>query len=166
MPGGIALPHRPLDWNVRDDLAGEIANRGVDFRSCRPVIRPGFRIGEFLTWCAAFLAVGCSAPGKPAVPAVEFEISPQPARVGPVTLTFKLADSGTPVAGAHVSLEADMSHPGMSPVFGQAIEIDPGRYQGKLEFGMAGDWVVVLHIELPGGRKLEQQIEVKGVRPD
>jgi hypothetical protein len=31
---------------------------------------------------------------------------------------------------------------------------------------MAGDWVVLLHIALPGGKKLERQIDVKGVRPN
>jgi hypothetical protein len=35
-----------------------------------------------------------------------------------------------------------------------------------LEFQMAGDWVILLHVTLPGGKKLEQQIDVRDVRPN
>jgi len=59
-----------------------------------------------------------------------------------------------------------MSHPGMSPRFAEAKETEPGRYQANLEFQMAGDWVILLHVALPGGTKLERQIEVRGVRPN
>ena len=59
-----------------------------------------------------------------------------------------------------------MSHAGMAPVFGEAREIEPGRYQAHLTFGMAGDWVILLHVMLPGGQKLERQIDVRGVRPN
>jgi hypothetical protein len=31
---------------------------------------------------------------------------------------------------------------------------------------MAGDWVILLHIVLPDGQKLEQQFDVSGVRPN
>jgi YtkA-like len=98
---------------------------------------------------------------------VEHEISPEPARVGPVTVAFRLSDSAAkPIAGAHIAVEADMSHAGMAPVFGEVNEIAPGRYQAHLKFEMAGDWVILLHIELPGGQKLERQIELSGVRPN
>ena len=98
---------------------------------------------------------------------VEHEISPAPARVGVETITFKLADSGgKPITGARFTVEADMSHAGMSPVFAEAKELDPGRYQTHLNLQMAGDWIVLLHVMLPGGKKLERQIEVRGVRPN
>ncbi len=58
-----------------------------------------------------------------------------------------------------------MSHPGMSPLFAEAKETQPGRYESRLEFPMAGDWVILLHITLPGGKKLERQFDVRGVRP-
>jgi hypothetical protein len=70
------------------------------------------------------------------------------------------------IAGAHVAVEADMSHAGMAPVFENAQEIEPGRYQAHLTFGMAGDWVILLHVVLPDGQKLENQFDVRGVRPD
>ena len=116
---------------------------------------------------AILFAGGCSKVEPPPSFAIEHEISPEPARVGPSTVTFKLADAaGKPVTGARVAVEADMSHPGMRPVFAEAKETNAGRYQTRLEFPMAGDWVVLLHITLPGGKTLERQIEVRGVRPN
>ncbi len=73
---------------------------------------------------------------------------------------------GKPVIGAQIELEADMSHPGMRPEFGTAKEIRPGSYQGPLTFSMPGDWVILLHVTLGSGSRIERQIEVKGVRAD
>lgn len=78
---------------------------------------------------------------------------------------MRVADTdGHPVRGAGVNLEGDMSHPGMSPVFGKAMESEPGSYRAALEFTMAGDWVVLIHMTLPNGRKVERQFDVKGVQ--
>jgi len=133
---------------------------------CLTVLRcgdgsPGFPV-------LALSLVSCTKPTDPPVSvAIEHTISPEPARVGPASITFKLADSdGKRVTGAKIVLEADMSHAGMSPVFAEVSEAEPGRYLSHLEFPMAGDWVVLLHITLPGGKKLERQIDVKGVRPE
>jgi hypothetical protein len=117
---------------------------------------------------ATVLISGCTRPvAPPESVAIEQTISPTPARVGPATISLKLADArGGPVTGAKIAIEADMSHAGMSPVFAQLKESEPGRYQTGLEFPMAGDWVVLLHITLPDGKKLERQIDVKGVRPN
>jgi hypothetical protein len=129
------------------------------------------RLGIWLAGiaCAASLLItSCSRPAE-APPAIEIEhaISPQPARVGPATVNLKLADgAGQTITGAHIALEADMSHPGMSPLFAEAKETEPGRYQAHLEFQMAGDWVILLHVTLPDGKKLERQIDVRGVRPN
>ncbi len=80
-------------------------------------------------------------------------------------VTFRMLNSGgQAITGARIALEADMSHPGMRPEFGQATEIETGRYQGRLLLSMAGDWVILLHITLPGGRTVERQWDVKGVR--
>lgn len=77
-----------------------------------------------------------------------------------VRLTGK---QGKAVTGAQVTLEANMSHAGMSPGFGEGREVQSGRYQASLEFTMAGDWVILVHVTLPDGHKLERQIEVNGV---
>ena len=96
---------------------------------------------------------------------IESEIAPKPARIGLATVTVRLSDAaGQPVRQARIALEADMAHPGMRPEFGEAREVGAGRYQGQLTFTMAGDWVVVIHVTLPGGQKVERQMEVNGVR--
>lgn len=59
-----------------------------------------------------------------------------------------------------------MTHAGMSPVFAEAHEAEPGRYMARLGFPMAGDWIILVHVTLPGGKKLERQIDVRGVKPD
>ncbi len=58
-----------------------------------------------------------------------------------------------------------MSHAGMAPVFGEATEIEPGRYQARLTFEMAGGlgYPAPCHT-CPAGEKLERQIDVRGVR--
>ena len=114
------------------------------------------------------LGAGChrSAELAPAT-IVQHEISPDPARVGPVTITLRLAGrNARPAGGARITVEADMTHPGMSPAFGEAREIAPGCYRGQVQLGMAGDWVILVHAVLPGGRMLDQQFDVRGVRPD
>jgi hypothetical protein len=117
---------------------------------------------------ATLLIASCSRPeGSSSFVAIEHEISPEPARVGPTTITLKLANSAAkPITGAHVAIEGDMSHPGMSPRFAEAKETDPGRYEARLEFAMAGDWVILLHVTLSDGKKLERQFDVRGVRPN
>jgi hypothetical protein len=127
------------------------------------------RWGRVLLLFGCFAArdiTGCSksSGSSPAV-AMECEISPQPARVGPTTVTLRLGDGADrQITRARVVLEADMSHPGMSPVFGETKEVDPGRYQGRIDFTMAGDWVILLHITLADGQNLERQVDVKGVQ--
>ncbi|MGA9812164.1 MAG: FixH family protein [Terriglobales bacterium] len=126
-------------------------------RKCRELL---------LCACAAtLLATACSRPADSSrTITIEHEISPAPARTGPAVVSFRLIDAaGRPVAGAQVAVEADMAHAGMSPVFDDAREIEPGRYQAHLRFEMAGDWVILLHIKLPGGQKLERQINVPAV---
>jgi hypothetical protein len=110
-------------------------------------------------------ASGCRKPVAPqSAVSIDYAISPQPARIGPSILDLKLRDAaGKPVAGARVNLEADMSHPGMAPLFADAKEIAAGQYRGALEFAMPGDWFVLIHVTLPDGRRLERQLSVPGV---
>ena len=110
----------------------------------------------------------CHRPGDASTTVVveEEEITPQPAVVGPAKITLQLADAqGGPLTNARLTVEGDMSHPGMSPFFAEAKEVSSGRYQAQLQFEMAGDWVLLLHIKLPGGQTIERQVNVKGVRP-
>lgn len=111
------------------------------------------------------LMIACSRPAaKSSASVTDKEVSPNPARVGPVMVSFHLSDAAKPLSGAQVSLEGDMTHAGMAPVFADAHEVAPGKYQGKLNLSMPGDWVLLLHITLPDGRKLEGQIDLRGVQ--
>jgi hypothetical protein len=96
---------------------------------------------------------------------VKEEIMPRPAKVGPATVSIELADSSqTAISHAAIMVEADMSHPGMRPVFAEAKETAPGSYRAPIEFSMGGDWVLLLHIKLADGRRIERQMHVRGVQ--
>jgi YtkA-like len=95
----------------------------------------------------------------------EYKIVPDPPKTGLATFTLMLADStGTPINGARISLEGNMSHAGMRPVFSEAREVESGRYESSLEFTMRGDWIILVHLTLPDGRKLQKHIAVNEVR--
>ena len=94
------------------------------------------------------------------------EIYPRPAKVGFSSITIRLIDHGASATGAHLKLEADMSHPGMSPVFADVSETAPGRYESHLNFTMAGDWVLTVRGSLADGEHIEKEVPLPGVRPD
>lgn len=125
----------------------------------------GSRFFGLITILSTFLLVGCHQQGASnAAVLMSYEITPQPARIGIEHITFRLQDrSSNPITGAHLSLEGDMSHAGMAPIFGEATEHSAGTYEGQLNFTMPGDWVVLVHMTLPNRQKVERQIEVKGV---
>lgn len=122
-------------------------------------------ISLMLALFGMILTVGCSRPVEPAA-VIEHEITPQPLKVGFSTITLRLTDAaGRPINGAGVKLEGTMTHPGMRPVFSEAVETGPGRYRSSIEFTMGGDWVIIVYVTLPDGRRLERQLDVKGVQP-
>lgn len=93
-------------------------------------------------------------------------ITPQPVRVGAASISLQVTDVHRgPVSGARIAVEGDMAHPGMAPVFSDAQETAPGDYESSLHLNMGGDWVVLLHITLADGRKIEKRVDVKGVQP-
>jgi hypothetical protein len=112
--------------------------------------------------------IGCHKPhNNSSGVMVEFQIDPKPVRVGPVVIRFTLTDAGNHrLTGAQIAVEADMTHAGMSPAFGQANEVQPAYYEAHLSLGMAGDWVILVHGTLPNGEKLERQFDVRDVRPN
>ena len=125
-----------------------------------------FKAFGALALCAGLFSAGCGRRPEPhADVSVEHEVRPDPPRVGTAAVTLRVADAaGRPLSGARVSLEANMTHAGMRPVFGEARESEPGRYQSDLAFTMGGDWVVLVRLTLPDGRKIERQFDVKGVQ--
>jgi hypothetical protein len=134
------------------------------------VRRPAYARLRLLPFaCAAFLlAIGCSRQAdSPVGVTIEHTVSPEPPLVGRAAVLLKLSDpAATPISGAHITVEADMSHAGMAPVFTEASETQPGEYQAQLNFAMAGDWVILLHVRLPSGQTLERQFNVSGVLPN
>jgi hypothetical protein len=81
--------------------------------------------------------------------------------VGQVTITLRVTDaSGKAVTAARIGLEGNMSHAGMVPVFADAAEVEPGRYRANMELTMAGDWIVLVHLTLPSGEKVDRQFEI------
>jgi len=62
-------------------------------------------------------------------------------------------------------MEGNMSHAGMVPVFADASEIEPGRYQAIMKLSMAGDWRVIVHVTWSGSHKEDDEFEIKGVEP-
>jgi hypothetical protein len=131
----------------------------MGFRRVRPL-----RILKTFGCAPITFGSGCRKSVEPqSAVAIEYEISPQPVRVGPAIVKVKLRDSaGAPVVGGRVNLAADMSHPGMAPVFGVAREGAPGQYQGSLGLAMPGDWVVLIHATLPDTRTREREVSVPG----
>jgi len=57
-----------------------------------------------------------------------------------------------------------MSHAGMAPVFGETRELAPGRYQGRLDLNMRGDWIVLFHIKLASGETFDEQVELRNIK--
>jgi hypothetical protein len=115
----------------------------------------------------ALLLAACQPRGGPDLPvALQWSATPDPLVVGPAVFTLALTDTttGTPVTGAVVRLEGNMSHPGMTPALGEAREVEPGRYQARLDLDMAGDWFLVVDATLPDGRVLHRQVDLPGVR--
>jgi hypothetical protein len=97
---------------------------------------------------------------------VTWSLTPATGGVGPATLTVTLRDpSGSPVKGARVHLEGQMSHAGMAPVLADASEREPGVYEIPFAFTMQGDWALLVSIVLPDGARLERRIDVANVRP-
>lgn len=129
----------------------------------------GLRLLAAVAFAFALLGVACRLTEPTPDFQVQHDVSPSPPGVGrPATVSLKVIDflSSKPVSGARIQLEGNMTHAGMTPVFAEAKEAEPGRYRATLEFTMAGDWVVLVHAALPDGRKIERQFDVKGVRAD
>lgn len=112
--------------------------------------------------------VGCRRAGQNLTDInISLTLAPNPPQVGQMMVTVTLTDAeAQPISGAKVELEGNMSHAGMAPVIAQAMEVGSGSYAAPLEFGMAGDWFVLVRASLPDGRKLEYQVNVPGVKPN
>jgi hypothetical protein len=121
-----------------------------------------------LILCACLVLPGCRRAGENDTDLIlAHEISPEPPKVGPATVTLTLTDkAGVPIKGAKVLLEGNMSHPGMPPVLSEAYEADSGHYRGSLDFKMSGDWVITVRMTLADGRAVTREFDVSRVRSE
>jgi hypothetical protein len=122
------------------------------------------RFGLALFVCCVFAA--CGRGGGDAIKA-EWSVEPaSPATGADTTARITLRNAARqPVRGARLRLEGHMSHPGMTAVVADVTERGDGVYDARLQFTMAGDWILVLIGELPDGTRIVEQLEVTGVRP-
>ena len=120
----------------------------------------------FLLLVGILAACGCAKTSS-APDDIQFSIESDPvaAHVGANTFTVTLTDKdGVRLTGAHIAMEGDMTHPGMSPAFGEAKEVAPGKYQCTLDLTMRGDWTILFHITLANGRSVERQLQIQSLR--
>jgi hypothetical protein len=124
---------------------------------------PGRGGTKRLALVLAFLAVAaaCTHSTDRSGVSVEARFAPEPAHVGKENVFLTLKDSSGPVSGAHIRVEGNMAHPGMAPVFGESKELGPGQYRAELDLGMAGSWVVLLHVRLASGEQIERQMALE-----
>jgi hypothetical protein len=93
---------------------------------------------------------------------VTLAVEPSPAAMGPATLAVTLEDqTGQPVDGARLDMEANMSHAGMVPVLASTAESHAGLYRVPLQWTMAGDWYVDVNFTLPGGQHVTRRFPVQ-----
>lgn len=122
-----------------------------------------------LLFTAAVLLVphsGCSRPtSSDDGVRVDMVVHPQPPVVGMVRVELRFTEpGGAPVSATAVRLEGNMNHAGMTPSFAEATEIEPGVHRADLELTMGGDWFVLVDAELSDGRRVEEKIDLPGVR--
>jgi hypothetical protein len=79
-------------------------------------------------------------------------------------LTLTLGEPHAAAAGTRVRVVGHMTHPGMQPIEAEATRRGPGVYVADVKFTMAGDWVLLVTLELADGRRIERRIDVPGVR--
>jgi YtkA-like len=141
-------------------------HRGVSAGGVRP--HYGRPFGVVLGLLVLTIPSGACARPNDAGPRLEvtWKLRPETPSVGPTTLTVTLRDTaGAPVEGARVRLEGHMTHAGMAPVLANASERAPGVYDLPFAFTMQGDWVLLVSAVLKDGARVEQRIDVAGVRP-
>ena len=117
----------------------------------------------FFVLCLAIL-IGCrDQRATPNSVLITCQVSPKPVKIGSATAKIRLSTpTGAAVTGARISLEVNMSHPGMAPSFGKVQETNPGTYESRIDFDMAGDWTLQIRADLPNQPSvgLEQPVTV------
>jgi hypothetical protein len=128
---------------------------------------PAFPVRLALFLAACILLTGACTRRSAATdqaPDVEVdivELTPDPPAVGEAVLVVQITGAdGSPLSGASVSLKADMTHAGMTPVFSDAVDQGDGRYRTTFRWTMAGDWILTINGTLQDGRTLHRELQL------
>ncbi len=118
----------------------------------------------------ALLIPGCtrqSSVGKQATAvSVDLNFKPNPPVVGEGMIYLEVRDqNGQPIKDLDIQVKGDMTHAGMTPVFGTSTDEGKGRYSIPFEWTMAGDWILQIAADLPDGRLLNRSFEAR-VQPE
>ncbi len=85
-----------------------------------------------------------------------------PLPVGETALEVTVRDgAGLVVERASVQARGDMTHPGMTPIFGIGVETAPGIYSVPLNLNMGGDWVITIDVTSANGLSATQQVNLQ-----
>ena len=124
----------------------------------------------FIALFSLALLFACERKGeKPvaaAVPVISigWSTSAKPTQAEPIDVAFQPKDeTGKPLTGASIDVEANMTHPGMAPIYAKAEEKSPGTYVARMKFTMAGDWILFLTVKQADGPIIKQEIPLSGV---
>ncbi len=113
------------------------------------------------------LLAGCGRvqQADPATPdnfSVTLATDPAPPVVGDGAVIVTLHNTiGQAVDGAQLTVEANMSHAGMTPVMADGAAGKDGVYRAPLTWTMAGDWYVDVKFTLPDGQKITRRFPVQ-----
>lgn len=92
---------------------------------------------------------------------VRFATEPASPLTGDGTIIVTVKDeSGLPVDGARLSIEANMNHAGMVPVYADATGSQSGVYRLPLTWTMGGAWYVDVKITTTGGQIIRRHFPV------
>lgn len=109
-----------------------------------------------------------TACGSPAVPTdnTDLQITLLPVSAGEesTSLRVQLRDAAqNPITDATVTLEGNMNHAGMAPVFAEPVtDADDGAvdgiYQAPFQFSMLGDWIITITVEQADGSQATRDV--------
>ena len=94
---------------------------------------------------------------------IQLDVDVSPARVGASTLLISARDeAGDPLEQPGViTARADMNHAGMTPILLAADESQAGVFSLPLEWSMAGDWILEVSLQRPGGDIVKRSVNLR-----
>ena len=125
------------------------------------LVRAGLAIG---LGAGLLAAAACAAEAPADTLDLKWTLRPERPVVGPATLTLRLGAPHAAATGTRVRVVGHMTHPGMQPVEATTTRRGDGTYEANFAFTMAGDWALLVTIELANGRRVERRLDVPGVR--